>query len=96
MGRCDLGDQILLKNSKCLKSLQIKGERRIHHYEPNTTRLGSNGRQEREISRSVQNDKQEKKRGADCTVRTDADMVGHMTRGRKLFGQLACGMACFQ
>jgi hypothetical protein len=57
----DPGDQILLKNSKCLKSLQIERERRPHHYEPNATRLGSNERQEREISRFVQNDKQAKK-----------------------------------
>jgi hypothetical protein len=61
MGRCDPGDQILLKNSKCSKSLQIKRERRPRRYEPNTTCLGSNGRREREISCSVQNDKQAKK-----------------------------------
>jgi hypothetical protein len=61
MGRCDPGDQILLKNSKCSESLQIERERRPHRYEPNATRLGSNGRREREISRSVQNDKQAKK-----------------------------------
>jgi hypothetical protein len=61
MGRCDPGDQILLKNSKCLESLQIERERRPRRYEPNATRLGSNGRREREISRSVQNDKQAKK-----------------------------------
>jgi hypothetical protein len=58
----DPGDQILLKNSKCSESLQIERERRPHRYEPNATRLGSNGRREREISRSVQNDKQAKKR----------------------------------
>jgi hypothetical protein len=63
MGRCDPGDQILLKNSKCSKSLQIKRERRSRHYEPNATRLGSNGRREREILRSVQNDKHAKKKG---------------------------------
>jgi hypothetical protein len=59
--KSDPGDQILLKNSKYLKSLQIERERRPHCYEPNATCLGSNGRQEREISRSVQNDKQVKK-----------------------------------
>jgi hypothetical protein len=59
--KIDPGDQILLKNSKCSESLQIKRERRPHRYEPNATRLGSNGRREREISRSVQNDKQAKK-----------------------------------
>jgi hypothetical protein len=58
----DPGDQILLKNSKCSESLQIKRERRPHRYEPNATHLGSNGRREREISCSVQNDKQAKKR----------------------------------
>jgi ABC-type ATPase with predicted acetyltransferase domain len=57
----DLGDQILLKNSKCLKSLQIERECRPHYYKPNATRLGSNERQEREIARFVQNDKQAKK-----------------------------------
>jgi hypothetical protein len=75
----------LLKNSKCSKSLQIEREHRPHRYEPNATRLGSNGRREREISRSVQNDKQAKKRDVDCTVRTvhtDADMAGRTTRGR--------------
>jgi hypothetical protein len=42
----DPGDQILLKNSKCLKSLQIKRECRPHRYEPNATHLGSNGHRE--------------------------------------------------
>jgi hypothetical protein len=36
----------------------------------------------REISRSVQNDQQAKKKCADYTVRTDADMADHMTHGR--------------
>jgi hypothetical protein len=71
----DPGDQILLKNSKCSESLQIKRERRPRRYEPNATRLGSNGRRKREISRSVQNDKQAKKRDVDCTVRTDVDVA---------------------
>jgi hypothetical protein len=92
----DPGDQILLKNSKCSESLQIKRERRPRHYEPNTTHLGSNGRREREISRSVPNDKHAKKRDADCTVRTDADVAGRTTRGRQLFGQLVGDMACLQ
>jgi hypothetical protein len=61
MGRCDPEDQILLKNSKCSESLQIKRERRPRRYEPNATCLGSKGRREQEISRSVQNDKQAKK-----------------------------------
>jgi hypothetical protein len=56
-------DQILLKNSKCLESLQIKWERGPCCYEANATRLGSNGQQEQEISHSVQNDKQAKKKG---------------------------------
>jgi hypothetical protein len=86
----------LLKNSKCSESLQIEQEHRPRRYEPNATRLGSNGRREREISCSVQNDKQAKKRGADCTVRTDADVAGRTTRGRQLFGQLAGDMACLQ
>jgi hypothetical protein len=95
----DRGDQILHKNSKCLKSLQMKREIRPHCYETNATRLGSNGRREREISRSVQNDKQAKKRGVDCTVctvLTDADVAGRMTCGKQLFGHLACDMACLQ
>jgi hypothetical protein len=96
MGRCDPGDQILLKNSKCSESLQIERERRPHHYEPNTTHLGSNGHREREISRSVQNDKQAKKRDVDCTVRTDVDVAVRMTHGRQLCGQLACDVACLQ
>jgi hypothetical protein len=58
----DPGDQILLKNSKCSELLQIERERRPHCYEPNTTHLGSNGHQEREILRSVQNEKKAKKR----------------------------------
>jgi hypothetical protein len=33
--------------------------------------------------------------GADCTVRTDADVAGLMTRGRQLLGQLACDMVCW-
>jgi hypothetical protein len=90
----DPGDQILLKNSKCSKSLQIKRERRPRCYKPNATRLGSNGRREREISRSVQIYKHAKKRGVDCTIRTDVDVEGHTTRGGKLLRQLACDMAC--
>jgi hypothetical protein len=43
------------------ESLQIEQERRPHRHEPNATRLGSNRRRMREISRSVQNDKQAKK-----------------------------------
>jgi hypothetical protein len=81
----DLRDQILLKNSKCLESLQIEQERRPHRHDPNATCLGSNEHREREISCSVQNDKQEKKRDADCTVRTvrmDVDVVGRTTHGR--------------
>jgi hypothetical protein len=75
-----------------LESLQIKWERRSHHYKPNATHLGSNGRWEREISRSVQNGKKKKKRDADCIVRTDADVAVCMTRGRakwKIVGR--CG-----
>jgi hypothetical protein len=61
MGRCDPGDQILLKNSKCSESLQIERESRPRRYEPNAARLGSNRHREREISCSIQNDKQGKK-----------------------------------
>jgi hypothetical protein len=50
------------QNSKCLESLQIERERRPCRHEPNATRLGSNGCREREISCSVQNDKQAKKK----------------------------------
>jgi hypothetical protein len=85
MGRCDLGDQILLKKSKFLESLQIEREHRPHCYKPNATLLGSNRHREREISRSVQNDKQAKKRDADCTIRTartDADVAVCTTHGR--------------
>jgi hypothetical protein len=83
MRRRDPGDQILLKNSKCSESLQIERERRPHRHEPNTTHLGSNGCQEQDISCSVQNDKQAKKKGdADCTIRTDADVAVRTTRGR--------------
>ena len=60
----------------------MKREIRPHCYETKATRLGSNGRRERKISRSVQNDKHAKKRGVDCivcTVLTDADVAGHMT-----------------
>jgi hypothetical protein len=100
----DPGDQILLKNSKCSKSLQIERERRPRRYEPNATRLGSNGRREREISRSVQNDKQAKKRDVDCTVQSVRTLTwqavrhvaGRTTRGRQLLRQLACDMACWQ
>jgi hypothetical protein len=84
MGRCDPGDQILLKNSKCLESLQIERERRPRHHKPNATRLGSNRRRMREISRSIQNDKQGKKRCVDCTVRTDADVGGSYDTWRVL------------
>jgi hypothetical protein len=84
----------LLKNSKCLESLQIERERRPRRYEPNATRLGSNERREREISRSVQIYKQAKKRVADCTVCTDADVAGRTTRGIQTFEQLAGDLVC--
>jgi hypothetical protein len=71
----DPGDQILLKNSKCSEFIQIEQEHMPRRHEPNTTRLGSNRHRMREISRSVKNAKQVKKRDADCTVRTDADMA---------------------
>jgi hypothetical protein len=86
----------LLKNSKCSESLQIERERRPHRYEPNATRLGSNGRREREISRSVQNDKQAKKGVLTVQSSTDADVAGRTTHGRQLFAQLAGDMACLQ
>jgi hypothetical protein len=89
-------DQILLKNSKCLESLQIERELRPRRYKPNATHLGSNRCREREISHSVQNDKQRKKRGADCTICTNADVEGHMTCGRQLFAQLVGDMSCLQ
>ena len=76
--------QILLKDLECSKLLQIERECRPCRCEPNATCLGSNGCQEWEISRSIQNGKQAKKRGADCTVRTDIDVAGRTTRGRKL------------
>ena len=50
----DPGDQILLKTSKCSESLQIERECRPRRYKPNATHLGSNGRRERGILRSVQ------------------------------------------
>jgi hypothetical protein len=89
----------LLKNSKCSKLLQIERERRPHRYEPNATCLDSNGRRERDISRSVQIYKQAKKRVADCTVHTDTDVAGRTTRGKTydigsgiqiVAGDLAC------
>jgi hypothetical protein len=63
LNHIDPGDQILLKTSKCSESLQIEWEHRPRRYEPKTTCLGSNRCREREISRFVQNDKQEKKKG---------------------------------
>jgi hypothetical protein len=55
----DPGDQILLKIQSAHN--QIEQEHRPHRHEPNATRLGSNECQMREISRSIQNDKQAKK-----------------------------------
>ena len=72
----------MLKNSKCSESLQIGRERRPRRCEPNAAHLGSNGHQEREISRSVQNDKHAKKRDVDYTIRIDTDVAGRMTHGR--------------
>jgi hypothetical protein len=92
MGRCDLGDQILLKNSKCSESLQIEWECRPRHHKPNATHLGSNERRMRDISRSIQNDKHAKKKCVDCTVRTvrtDIDMEDRTTCG-KVVRHMAC------
>ena len=53
--------QNLAQKSKFSELPQNEWVRIPHRHEPNATRLGSNGRQLREISRSVQNDKQAKK-----------------------------------
>jgi hypothetical protein len=53
--------QILAQKSKFSELPQNERERSPHHHEPNTTRLVSNGHQEREISRSVRIVKQVKK-----------------------------------
>jgi hypothetical protein len=91
----------LLKNSKCSESLQIEQERRPRRYKPNTTRLGSNGRREREISRSVQIYKQVKKKGL-LTVQSVQTLTWQVVRhvasrttcGRHAFRQLAGDLAC--
>jgi hypothetical protein len=71
--------QILAQKSTFSELPQNERERSPHHHEPNATRFVSNGRREREISRSVRIVKQvKKKRDADCavrTVRTDADVA---------------------
>jgi hypothetical protein len=89
MGRCDPGDQILVKNSKCSESHQIEQVHRPHHYEPNTTHLGSNGHGSERYRVLFKMTNRQKKRDADCTVRTvhtDADVAGRTTHGRQLFG----------
>jgi hypothetical protein len=53
--------QILAQKSKFSELPQNKRERSPRHHEPNATRLGSNRRREREISRSVRIVKQVKK-----------------------------------
>jgi hypothetical protein len=65
-----------------LESLQIERERRPHHHKPNTTRLGSNGHRMREISCSVQNDKQAKKNVLTVQSVQDDDVEDHTTHGR--------------
>jgi hypothetical protein len=70
--------QILAQKSTFSELPQNECERRPRRHEPNATRFVSNGRREREISRSVQIVKQGKKMDVDCavrTVRTDADMA---------------------
>jgi hypothetical protein len=69
-----------------LESLQIEWVCRPRRHEPNATRLGSNERRMREISRSVQIVKQAKKMCADCTVRIDADVVGPYDTWQVLVG----------
>jgi hypothetical protein len=70
--------QILAQKSTFSELPQNERERSPRHHEPNATRFVSNGRREREISRSVRIVKQVKKMDADCavcTVRTDADVA---------------------
>jgi hypothetical protein len=70
--------QILAQKSTFSELPQNERERSPRRCEPNATRFVSNGRREREISRSVRIVKQVKKRDADCavrTVRTDADVA---------------------
>jgi hypothetical protein len=61
MGRCDPGDQILLKIQSARNRFKSERERRPRRHEPNVARLGSNGHRMREILCSVQNNKQAKK-----------------------------------
>jgi hypothetical protein len=53
--------QILAQKSTFSELPQNERERSPRHHEPNATRFVSNGRREREISRSVRIVKQEKK-----------------------------------
>jgi hypothetical protein len=70
--------QILAQKSTFSELPQNERERSPRHHEPNAICFVSNGRREREISRSVRKVKQGKKMSADCavrTVRTDADVA---------------------
>jgi hypothetical protein len=99
MGRCDPGDQILLKIQSAQNRFKSNGSVGLVITNPTQLVWVQTNIQEGEISHSVQNDKQVKKRDADYTVRivcTDADVAGRTTRGRQLCGQLACDMACLQ
>jgi hypothetical protein len=67
--------QILAQKSKFLELPQNERERSPRRHEPNATRLGSNGRREREISRSVRIVKQVKK-GTLTVQSVQADVAG--------------------
>jgi hypothetical protein len=71
----DPGDQILLKIQSAQNHFKSNGSIGLVIMNPTQLVWVQTRRREREISRSVQNDKQAKKRDADCTVRTDADVA---------------------
>jgi hypothetical protein len=101
MGRCDPGDQILLKIQSARNHFKSNGS--VGLVVMNPTQLVwvqmDIGRERYRVLFKTTN--RQKKGMTDCTVRTDADVAGRTTHGRpygwqELCGQLAYDVACLQ
>jgi hypothetical protein len=96
MGRCDPGDQLLLKIQSARN--RFKSNESVGLIVMNPTQLiwvqTYVGRKIYHILFKTTN--MQKKRDVDCTVRTDVDVTGHTTHDRQLCGQLAYDVARLQ
>jgi hypothetical protein len=95
MGRCDPGDQILLKIQSAQNCFKLNGSIGLVVTNP-TQFIWVQTDVERERYRVLFKTTNRQKRDVDCTVCTDADVAGRTTCGRQLCGQFPYDVACLQ